>query len=164
MCYSGSNDRNFLGTGFLVHKRLRNSIIDFVPVDEHICCLRNKGKFFNTTLICVHARTEDKDETEKNSCYDNLDRIYQKVATHDIKIIMGDMNAKAGKVSKVHNVGIHSLHKVSNDNGIRLIDFTISRNMVKSSVRFPHKDIHKETWISPDGHARNQTDHVMTDA
>jgi hypothetical protein len=59
--------------------------------------LRIKGKFFNTMLICVHAPMEDKDETEKNSFYDNLDRIYQKVAKRDIKIIMGDMNAKVGK-------------------------------------------------------------------
>jgi exonuclease III len=72
-CYSGSNDRNLFGTGFLVHKRLRNSIIDFVPVDERICCLRIKGKFVNTTLICVHAPTEEKDEIENNSFYDNLD-------------------------------------------------------------------------------------------
>jgi hypothetical protein len=155
ICYSASNDRNLFGTGFLVHKRLRNSIIDFVPVDERICCLRIKGNFFNTTLICVHAPTEDKDEIEKNSFYDNLNRIYHKVATHDFKIIMGDMNAKVGKVSKVHNVGIHSLHEVSNDNGIKLIDFAISRNMVISSVRFPYKYIHKESWISPDGHTRN---------
>jgi hypothetical protein len=67
-------------------------------------------------LICVHAPTEEKDEIENNSFYDNLDWIYQKAATHDIKIIMGDMNAKVGKESKVHNVGIHSLHEVSNDN------------------------------------------------
>jgi hypothetical protein len=60
------------GTGFLVHKRLRNSIIDFVSVDERIWCLKIKGKL-NTTLICVHAPTEDKDEIEKNSFYDNLD-------------------------------------------------------------------------------------------
>jgi hypothetical protein len=133
-------------------------------VDERICCLRIKGKFFNKTLVCVHAPTEDKDQIEKNSFYDNLDRMYQKVAAHDIKIIMGDMNAKVGKESKVHNVGIHSLHEVSNDNGITLIVFTISRNMVISSVRFPHKDIHKETWISPDGHTRNQIDHVIIDA
>jgi hypothetical protein len=73
ICYSGSNDRNLFGTGFLVHKRLRNSIIDFVLVDESIYYLRIKGKFFNTTLICVHAPTKDKDETEKNSFYDNLD-------------------------------------------------------------------------------------------
>jgi hypothetical protein len=53
---------------------------------------------------------------------------------------------------------------VSNGNGTRLIDFAVSRNMVISSMRFPHNDIHKETWISPDGHTRSQIDHVLIDA
>jgi hypothetical protein len=30
-------------------------------------------------------------------------------------------------------------------------------------VRFPHKDIHKETWISPHGY-KNQIDRVLIDA
>jgi hypothetical protein len=77
---------------------------------------------------------------------------------------MGDMNVKVGKDMRAHNVGRYSLHEVSNDNGTRLIDFAISRNMVISSVRFPHKDIHKETWISPDGHTKNWIDHVLIDA
>jgi hypothetical protein len=73
---------------------------------------------------------------------------------HDIKIIMGDMNVKVGKDMRVHNVGRYSLYEVSNYNGTRLTDFAVSRNMVISSVRFPHKDIHKETWISPDSHTK----------
>jgi hypothetical protein len=47
---------------------------------------------------------------------------------------------------------------------MRLIDFAVSKNMVISSVRFPHKDIYKETWISPDGLTKNQIDHVLIDA
>jgi hypothetical protein len=30
ICYSGSSDKNIFGTGFLVHKKLRNSIMDFM--------------------------------------------------------------------------------------------------------------------------------------
>jgi hypothetical protein len=62
----------------LVHKKLRNSIMDFMSVDEQTCCLRLKGKFFNTTLICIHSPTEEKEETEKNSFYDKLDCVFQK--------------------------------------------------------------------------------------
>jgi hypothetical protein len=128
--------------------------MDFVSVHERKCCLGLRGKFFNTTLICIHSPTEEKEKTGKNSFYDKLDRVYQKAPAHYIKIIMGDMNAKVGKDLRALNAGEHSLHEVSNDNGMRLIDFEVSKNMVISSVRFPHKDIHKETWISPDGHIK----------
>jgi hypothetical protein len=77
---------------------------------------------------------------------------------------MGDMNAKLGKDVRIQNVGRCSLHEKSNNNGIKLIYFSISRNMVISSMRFPHNDIHKEIWISPKGQTKNQTDRVLTDA
>jgi hypothetical protein len=80
--------------------------------------------------------------TKESSCYDKFDRVYQKTCTRNIKIMMGDMNAEVGKDTRTQNVHEHSLHDVSHDNGTRLKDFAVSRNMV---VRFPHNDIHKET-------------------
>ena len=74
------------------------------------------------------------------------------------------MNTKVGKDTNIYKIGIHSLHDISNNNGQRLVDFALSKNMVISSVKFPHKNIHKETWISPDGNTKNQIDHVLIDS
>jgi hypothetical protein len=59
---------------------------------------------------------------------------------------------------------MHSKHEESSENGLTAIDFVAGRNMRISSTFFPHKTIHKETWISPDGERKNQIDHVMIDS
>ena len=56
-----------------------------------------------------------------------------------------------------------SLHQESNDNGVRLVNFATSKNLVVKSTMFPHRNIHKYTWTSPDGNTHNQIDHVLID-
>ena len=40
-------------------------------------------------------------------------------------------------------------------------DTATSKNLVVTSTMFPHRNIHKYTWTSPDGKTHNQTDHVL---
>jgi hypothetical protein len=56
-----------------------------------------------------------------------------------------------------------SLHQHSNDNGVRIVNFATSKNLVVKSMMFPHRDIHKYTWTSPDGKTQNQIDHILKD-
>ena len=51
---------------------------------------------------------------------------------------MGDMNAQIGKSQTRSNTGKFSLHDESDDNGERLYDFAVSRDLVISSAIFPH--------------------------
>jgi endonuclease/exonuclease/phosphatase family metal-dependent hydrolase len=57
--------------------------------------LTDKRSIFNITIICVHVPTEEKEE-QKDYFYEDLERIYRKVPSHYIKIVMGDFNAKVG--------------------------------------------------------------------
>jgi len=43
------------------------------------------------------------------------------------------------------------------------IALAAAKNMVVSSTCFLHKEIHKQTWKSPDGKMNNQTDHILID-
>jgi hypothetical protein len=76
--------------------------------------------------------------------------------------MLGDFNAKVGRedIFKL-TVRNESLHEISNDNGVRVVNFAISKNLVVKSTMFPHRSIHKYTWTSPDGQTHNQIDHVL---
>lgn len=159
--YCGNVGHTF-GTGFIVGRRVREKIIEFKPVNERMCALRVRGSAFNISFICAHAPTEEKDETTKDQFYSQLELVYDELPKADIKILLGDFNAKIGREEQFYRtVGNNSLHRVSNKNGLRVIDFASSRNLVCRSTWFPHKSIHKQTWISPDGNTRNQIDHVF---
>lgn len=126
--YSGNQNYNIFGTGFLVHRKYKQAVIDFKAVNDRICTLRLKGKFFNLHLISVHAPTEHKDDEEKNTFYDKLEGVVDGIQGHDIKIILGDLNVKIGKET-IHRptIGPNSIHEESNGNGTRVIDFATSR-------------------------------------
>ena len=85
------------------------------------------------------------------------------IAGSDIKIILGNFNAKVGKKKSIYTptIGNGSLHNDTNNNGRKMIQFVISKRLNVRSTMFPHKDIHKETWYSADSRTANQIDHVL---
>jgi len=163
--YSCHAKHHIFGCGFVIGGKARQNVIGFTPYSERLAAIRIKGKFFNISLLCVHAPTNESDELVKDDFYDALDKAYRACPDHDAKIILGDFNAKIGREQQFVNiVGNHSLHNITTDNGFRLIDLAASRNMVISSTRFPRKNIYKASWLSPDGQTTNQIDHFLIDA
>jgi hypothetical protein len=75
-----------------------------------------------------------------------------------MKILLGDFNAKVGRENIFKpTIGNESLHKISNDNGVRLVNFATSKNLRAKSAMLSHRNIYKYTWSSPDGKTNNQT-------
>jgi hypothetical protein len=112
----------------------------------------------------VHAPCEDKGDDVKDSFYEEVGRIFYQFPRYDMKILLGDFNAKVGKENIFKpTIGNESLHEISNDNGVRIVNFATSKNLVVKSTMYPHRKIHKHTWTSPEGNTHNQIDHILID-
>jgi hypothetical protein len=81
-----------------------------------------------------------------------------------MKILLGDFSVKVGRenIFKL-TIGNESLHEISSDTLIRVVNFATSKNLVVKSTMFPHRRIHKYTRTSPEGNTYNQNDRVLID-
>jgi endonuclease/exonuclease/phosphatase family metal-dependent hydrolase len=112
----------------------------------------------------VHAPTEDKDDDVKDSFYEVLEQVFYQFPRYRITILLGNFNAKVGRQDIFKPIICNeSLHEANNDNGVSVVNFATSKNLIVKSTTFPHRDIHKHTWTSPDGVTHNQIDHVLID-
>ena len=134
MYWSSRRDNHELGTAFLVAQRWNHLTLNFIPIDERLCVLRLKGRFKNYSLINAHAPTNESSDDDKEAFYEKLSKAYNDCPRHDIKIILGDMNAKVGREEAFRpTIGKWSLHEETNENGLRLIDFATEKGMVISA-------------------------------
>ena len=94
--------------------------------------------------------------------YQQLSGAFDELPAHDVKFLLGDLNARIGQDNSAWSgvIGKHSLHISSNDNGLRLLDFCALHQLTIGGTLFQHRDIHKGSWKSPDGGTVNQIDHV----
>ena len=162
--YSGKKDgKKEEGVGFFIKQALFNNVKEFEPISSRLARLRETAKWFNITIIAVHAPTNVSDDLVKDSWYAELEGTLDKVPRHDLLVLLGDFNAKLGKEVDAFGpaIGRHSLHDLSTDNGVRLASLALQYGLVIGGTIFPHKAVHKGTWILPDGVTTNQIDHVL---
>jgi ferredoxin len=69
-------------------------VISFTPINERLCVIRIKDRFFNLSLINIHAPTNDSEEEAKDQFNEQLERAYAACPSHAMKLVMGDANAK----------------------------------------------------------------------
>ena len=133
-----------------------------MPICERIRTLRVKGKFHNITFINVYAPTEDTAYEIVDEFYETLQVVCDEIPKHDAIITLGDFNANLGKEQLYKDIiGRHSLHEVTNSNGLRLVQYATINNFKVLSTWFPRKDIHKGTWRLPGTNDTNQINRIL---
>jgi hypothetical protein len=123
-----------------------------------------RGCWCRIIVLNDHAPTEDKTDEVKDIFYEELERVFDKFPKYHMKILLGDFNAKVVREDIFKpTIGNESLHEISNDNGVKLVNFATFQNLRVKITMFPHHSIHKYAWTSLDGKTHNQIDHILVD-
>ena len=72
----------------------------------------------------MHAPSEEKTDDLKDSIYEELEQVFDCFPEYHMKILLGDFNNFKLKIGK------ESLPQVSIDNGVRIMTFATSNNLV----------------------------------
>ena len=84
------------GRSFIANKRIKHLVIDFKA--KHLEYVKYvSDDYFSTSIFSAHAPMEEKDDDEKDNCYEYLDQIYEECPKRDVKIIIGDLNTQIGQ-------------------------------------------------------------------
>ena len=148
----------------MLSKRARAALLGYNPVNPRIISARFQGQPINMTVIQVYAPTAGSPNEDIQDFYGQLKETIKGIPRKDIKVIMGDWNAKVGtdRTGFEEVMGRYG-YGTRNDRGELLLQFAGKHNMYITNTRFQQKDSRKWTWVSPDGRYRNMIDLMLID-
>jgi len=131
---------------FFVQRRIISAVKRVEFVSDRFSYIVLRGCWHNIIVVNVHASSEEKSDESKDSFYEELEQVFDHFPKYHMKMLLGDFNAKVRRENIFKpQIGQESLHQDSNENGVRLVNFATSKNLMVKSTIFPHRNIHKYT-------------------
>lgn len=150
------------GVGILLSHNAMKCLREWKPISDRIITARFKTKARALTIVQIYAPTEQTPLEIKEAFYSQLSMTLVNIRKSDITICMGDANAKVGNsnINWGNVMGNHGAPGEMNENGEMFADMCSNNDLVIGGTLFPHKNVHKVTWVSPDNRTQNQIDHI----
>ena len=82
--------------GVPLSKQVAKSMMGFHALSDRILIVKFTSKPFHLVFVQVYAPTSTSPEDEIEKVYDDLDAAYKMCGSQEMKIVMGDLNAKVG--------------------------------------------------------------------
>ena len=161
-------------TGILIRKDLQPSLKKII---DRICIATTQLKENKLHVIAVYAHTLQRSEENnqlRDTFYETLENVIEKIPKRDVVVIAGDFNAKTGSGSMEFSENIGRYGKgIMNSSGRILLETCRKYDLILTNTLFQHKMCHRMTWTAPfrnfmtkDGEprknpVRNQIDYII---
>jgi hypothetical protein len=125
-----------------VHKRIISAVKRVEFVSDRMSYIILRGHWYHIIIVNVHAPTEDIIDDVKDSFYEELENVFNTFFKYHRKILLEYFSAKVGREDFFKlTIGNESLHEISNNNGVRVVNFATSKNLRIKSKMFPRLNI-----------------------
>ncbi len=159
--YSGHDEyaQHTDGVAMMLSDQAAHALIGWKPVSSRImvATFRTCNKRIKLKIIMCYAPTNEADPEAKEEFYGKLQNTIQDRTQRELLILMGDLNAKVGQDNSGYTaiMGKQGVGEMT-ENGQLFADFCADNNLVIGGTVFPHKEVHKTTWVSPNQQTENQ--------
>jgi len=84
-----------------------------------------RGRRCNITVLNVHSHSKDKSDDSKDRFNEEKGQIFDHFPKYHMKILSGNFNGELGREDIFKpRIGNDSIYQDSNDNGVRIVNFT----------------------------------------
>ncbi|KAG1673509.1 Craniofacial development protein 2 [Nymphon striatum] len=157
--YSGGT-KHERGTGILFDEPTARCLKAWCPISDRVIVAKLEAKPLDIGIIQVYAPTSDSEDEEVERFYEEIDRAKAYLKSQDIKIVMGDFNAKVGNQRVDNTVGPWGIG-TENERGSKLIEWCQMNDFTITNTWFQNHPRRQWTWMSPGDRTRNKIDFIL---
>ena len=95
--FSGSEETYSHGVTVILTRETSNTLISYSPISHRIMKVRIQAKPHNITFSQCYAPTSLASDDEIEAFYSSLQETMDSIPNKDIKVVLGDLNAKVGR-------------------------------------------------------------------
>ncbi|GFO44312.1 hypothetical protein PoB_007081700 [Plakobranchus ocellatus] len=125
------------------------------PISDRVFVAKLVANPLNLGIIQVYAPTSDSTDVEVKQFYEEIEKAKGYLKSQDIKIVMGDFNAKVGDERIDDVVGPSGIGTV-NERGSRLIEWCQINDFTITNTCYQNHRRRQWTWKSPGDRSRKK--------